>query len=108
MTPDRLFERTWALTLLNRAVGTLRERYYRKGRGILFDHIRHALPGSGRMLPYAEVGERTGLSEDAVKMEVSRLRKEIGPALLAELRPTVATEADAREELRHLLEALVD
>lgn len=108
LTPDRLFERAWALTLLARAVATLREKYSRKGREALFDYIRHALPGSGQMLPYAEVAARTGLSEDAVKMEVSRLRKEIGPALLAELRPTVASANDAREELRHLLESLID
>ncbi len=107
MTPDRLFERAWALTLLERAVTGLRERYVRKGREQLFDHIRHALPGNGRLLPYAEIAARTGLTEDAVKMEVSRLRKEIGPALLVELRPTVAGESDAREELKHLLESLL-
>lgn len=107
LTPDRLFERAWALTMLDRAVTTLRVKYAKKGREDLFELIRHALPGTGRMLPYAEVAIRTGLSEDAVKMEVSRLRREIGPALLAELRPTVATDTDAREELRHLLEALI-
>jgi RNA polymerase sigma-70 factor (ECF subfamily) len=107
MTPDRLFEKAWAATLLERAIQGLRERYVRKGRQELFDHIRHALPGTGRLLPYAEIASRLGLTEDAVKMEVSRLRKEIGPALLVELRPTVAGETDAREELKHLLEALV-
>lgn len=107
LTPDRLYERAWAMTLLERAVVGLRERYEKKGRAQLFDHIRHALPGTGRLLPYAEIAQLTGLSEDAVKMEVSRLRKEMGPALLMELRPTVAVDSDAREELRHLLEALM-
>ncbi len=107
LTPDRLFERTWALTLLGRAVNTLRKRYERKGRAELFELIRQALPGAGVLLPYAEIASRTAMTEDAVKMEVSRLRKEIGPALIEELRPTVAGESDAREELRYLLEALL-
>jgi len=59
------------------------------------------LPGAGSTQPYAEVAEKLGKSEDAVKMAVSRPRQESGKTLRARIARTVDGDAEADEELRH-------
>ena len=74
-TPDRVFERRWALALLNRVLLRLQEEYAQHGKADEFDQLKTFLPGKVAPLPYAEVASRLRISEGALKVSVHRLRK---------------------------------
>ena len=106
LTPERLYERSWALTLLDRALESLRQHYLDSGRQTLFEALKGFLPGERSAQPYAEIARQLDRSEDAVKMAVSRLRREYGERLVAEIQRTVDSPADVEAERRYLLAAL--
>jgi RNA polymerase sigma-70 factor (ECF subfamily) len=106
LTPDRLFERQWALTVIDQALKRLRERYARTRKESHFDELRIFLTGEHRPVPYSEIAVRLGLSEVAVKVAVHRLRKRFRDALRAEVAQTVATRREIDAELRSLHDAL--
>ena len=103
-TADRLFERRWALTLLDRVLAQLREEFASDGKPALFDALKGTLSGEAR--PYAEIARELGTSEGAIKTAVHRLRERYRTLIRAEVMQTVATPAEADAELRHLLAAL--
>ena len=103
LTPAKLYDRAWAFTLLDQTQEELRAVHERTGRAESFAALRGFLPGAGSTQPYAEVAEKLGKSEDAVKMAVSRLRQEFGKTLRARIARTVDGDAEADEELRHLM-----
>ena len=103
LTPEKLFDRVWAFTLLDQVQEELRAGYERGGRGELFAALRGFLPGADSTRPHAEVAAQIGKSEDAVKMAVSRLRQDFGKTLRARIARTVGGEAEVEEELRQLL-----
>ena len=100
--PDLLFDRQWALTLLDRAMTRLREEYLSTGRAKLFELLRGCLARDESALPYAEIAGRLSLTEAAVKMAVQRLRSRYRETLRAEIASTVASPEDIEEEIRHL------
>ena len=102
-TPEKVFERTWAITLLEQAIANLREEYVDKGIEDEFDEFRQFLPGANSPSPYSEVAQRLGKTEAAVKMAVSRFRKEFGVTLREEIRCTVSCSEELDSELRHLI-----
>jgi RNA polymerase sigma-70 factor (ECF subfamily) len=108
LTPERLYERTWALTLLERVVQLLGARYAETGRAQLFEELKPFLPGERSAGPAAGAAARLNRSEDAVKMAISRLRREYGELLTAELRRTVDDARDVEAERQHLLAILGD
>ncbi len=75
LTAERLFERRWALTLLGRVLERLGIEMVRAGKGPLFDRLRPALLGEGKVAPYRRVAEELTMTEDAVKMAALRLRR---------------------------------
>ena len=104
--PDRLFDRAWALALLERVLETLRREYAERGRGALFDEIEGAITPSGGIDAYKEVAARLGTTEGAIKIAVHRLRADYGAALRAEIADTLS-EPDAIDgELDALFRAL--
>jgi len=105
LTPEQLYERSWALTLLGRVHEKLRQRYQQGGRGALFQALEGGLPGPARSRPGAEVARALGMSEESVRVAVHRLRKEFGQLLREEVRRTVSTAAEVDDELRELLAA---
>jgi len=105
LTPEQLYERSWALTLLGRAHEALRRRYDDDGRGALFAALEGALPGPAPIQPGAELARSLGKSEEAVRVAVHRLRKEFGQLLREEVRRTVSTADEVDAELRELLAA---
>jgi len=106
-TPETIYERRWALTLLDETLGRLRMEHDASGRGDLFDALRGTLgTGGGAEEPYAALGKRLAMSEGAVKVAVHRLRKRYREVLRALIAETVAEPADVDDEIRHLLEAL--
>jgi RNA polymerase sigma factor (sigma-70 family) len=105
LTPDRVYERRWALTLIDAAMARLRDEYEARGRGDLFAELAGLISGE-RDEAYAGVAGRLGMSEGAVKVAVHRLRKRCRELLRDEVAQTVAGEADVDDELRHLLDAV--
>jgi len=106
LTPEKIYERAWAMTLLNRALESLRAKYAGNGAEGLFDELKRFLPGALNACPYAEVAGRLDKSEGAVKMAVSRLRREYGATLRDEIKRTVSSPEELQEELHYLLTVL--
>src|SRR5690606_29056643 len=105
-TPERLFERRWALTLLDLVLDRLREEYCANGKPELFDELKQFLPGGTAEAAYLDVGKRLGMNESAVKTAVHRLRRRYRKLLEAEIARTVDGPEEVEDELRELLAAL--
>lgn len=105
-TPEQAFEKHWALALLAAVLNRLREDYARDGKSALFEVLEPCLVGKRETLPYATLAAQVGTSEAAVKMAVSRLRERYRARLKEEIGHTVASAAEAEEELRHLFRVL--
>ena len=105
-TPEQLFERRWALTLLNIVVNRLQGEYEAEGRGKLFAQLHPCLVGERTALPYAELAAQAGVSEGTIKAAVHRLRQRYRQLLRAEITNTVGHSAEVEDELRHLLAVL--
>lgn len=104
-TPERLFQRRWALALLEQALGRLRGEYEATHKQALFEALKGHLSGEGTKA-YAELARELGLTESAVKTAAHRLRKRYAELLRQQVRETVASEADVDDEVRALFEAL--
>jgi RNA polymerase sigma factor (sigma-70 family) len=103
LTPDRQFERQWALTLLDQVLDALREEYEAEGKSELFDELKVVIIGQpGR---YAELAVRLRRSEGAIKVAVHRLRRRYRELMRARIAATVG-EGDVDDELIHLLAVL--
>lgn len=106
LSADRLFERRWALTLLEQVLSRLRDEQAAAGRLEAFEELKEFLLTGGRGTPYQEVGTRLGLSEGAVKVAVHRLRQRYRVLLEEAIENTVASPGEVEEERRFLLEVL--
>jgi RNA polymerase sigma factor (sigma-70 family) len=105
-TPERLFERRWALTLLDSALARLREEHERAGREALFEALRGTLVAGGPEAPWAEVGARLAMTEGAVKVAAHRLRRRYREVLRQAIAETVADPSEVDDEIRHLMGSL--
>jgi len=105
-TPERLFERRWALTLLDRVLTRLSKEYETKGKRAVFDELQGCLTGSSDLLPYAQLAARLGTTEGAAKVAVHRLRRRYRGVLRDEIAQTVADPAEIDGEIRRLFSAL--
>jgi len=105
-TPEKIFDREWALTLLSRVTGHLQASFAREGRETDFDRLKQFLPGNEKELSYAEAARLLGASEGAARVAVHRLRRRYRELLRAEIAHTVADPDDIESEIRYLLEAL--
>ncbi len=102
LAPDLLFDRQWAMTLLENTMSRLHEEYVESGRASLFEYLRDCLAKDETALPYAEIAQRLNLTEAAVKMAVQRLRRRYRDILRQQIAQTVATSEEVEEELREL------
>jgi len=103
---DKVFERRWALALLDQVLRRLREEYVRLGKEELFEQLKPVLTETSRAVRYADIAVRLGSSEGAVKVAVHRLRRRYRELLRAEIAETVASEAEIDDEIRSLFAAL--
>jgi RNA polymerase sigma-70 factor (ECF subfamily) len=101
---DHLFDRRWALDLLERARVRLREHYQASEKGRRFELLESYLPGEQPIATQAEIGCQLGLNENAVKQEVHRMKKLFAELLRGEVAQTVAQPEDVDEELRYLID----
>lgn len=105
-TPENIFERNWALALLNEVFQRLQREHATAGKVELFERLKFCLTGERSSIAYAELAAGLHLSESAVKVTVHRLRQRYRELLRAEVANTVATEAEVQEELRYLVRVL--
>ena len=105
-TPETLYERRWALTVLERVIATVQSKWQEAGRGAEFDVLKASLLGEGPSGGYAAAAHELGSTEGAVKVAVYRLRKTFRTELRAAIAETVSDPADVEEELRYLERAL--
>ena len=103
LTPERHFERQWAMTLLDQVLTMLREEYHTEGKGDLFEELKTVL--TGQPGAYAAIAIRLRLSEGAIKVAVHRLRRRYRELIRARIGETVGAD-DVEDELRHLVAVL--
>jgi RNA polymerase sigma-70 factor (ECF subfamily) len=100
-TPETVFERHWAFTVLDHTMNRLREEYASTGKTDLFDLLKETL-SSQKQTPRAELAARCGTSVGAVDVAVHRLRRRYGELLREEIANTVSEPGEIEEEIRHL------
>ena len=108
LTAERLYERRWALTLLDRVLGQLAAEYEANGQAALFDALRDSLVRPRGTTPYRQIAAELERTEGAVKTAVHRLRRRYRKLLIAEISHTVAPGEDAQDEIRMLFTAISD
>lgn len=104
--PDAAFDRQWALTVLARALATLEAELRDSGKGLQFDTLKPWLTADADATPQSEAATKLGISDDAVKVAIHRLRKRFRDAVKAEIAQTVSDLGNVREELDALMAAL--
>lgn len=105
-TPEQEFERQWALTVLDRVLGRVREEYATRDQAAMFDALKPSLIGDREALPYRQLAAALDMTEGHVKVAVHRLRQRYRRRLLEEIAQTVACADEAESELRHLFRVL--
>jgi RNA polymerase sigma-70 factor (ECF subfamily) len=104
-TPERIFERRWALSVLDRVLERLRDEFVQHGRAEHFERMKVFLLGQSDA-PYAELAREMNTSEGALKVAIHRLRKRYRDVFRQEIADTVADPADVESELRYLAAVL--
>lgn len=105
-TPERVFDRMWAVTLLDRVVAQLREHATQGGRQLHFEQLKVYLTGEDAEVSYAEAATALGISQGAVKVAVHRLRRKFRDLLREEIEQTVSSPDEVESEMRHLWSAV--
>jgi RNA polymerase sigma-70 factor (ECF subfamily) len=106
VTPETLFDRRWALSLIERVSAKQREHYIANGKGEQFEKLSIFLNRNTDDPRYAEMAAATGLSAGALRMSVHRMRRKYRELLRAEIAETVATPEEIDDEIRFLLSTL--
>jgi RNA polymerase sigma-70 factor (ECF subfamily) len=108
-TPEKLFERRWAMRILEQALERLQADYVRSGQLPLFEEMRRVILQRDKDMTYADLGQRLGMSETYFKVSVFRIRKRFRQhvrAVVADTLPESATTPEVEAELEHLLSIL--
>ncbi|HEY7515677.1 MAG TPA: sigma-70 family RNA polymerase sigma factor [Vicinamibacteria bacterium] len=103
LTPEEIFERRWALTVLARALGRLREEQAEANRAKEFERLEGFLSGQGEGISYREAAGELETSESALRTTVHRLRRRFASLLREEVEGTVSSPQQVDDELKHLL-----
>lgn len=106
LSADQLYDRRWALDLIDRARARVREHYVATNKQLRFELLQAFLPGDEPSRSQADIGRELGLNENAVKQEVFRLKKLFGEFLRSEVAETVANADEVDEELRYLIDVV--
>jgi len=106
LSPEKLFERSWALTVLQQVMARLQDEMCSTGKQKLFEHLKAYLTGDIASVSYSQMADRLDMTEGAVKVAVHRLRKRYRQLLREEIAQTVSSEDQIQQEIRDLLTAL--
>ena len=105
LTAEKVYQRNWALSVLNQALQAVCQQYEQSDKTELFEALKMYL-GEGVPVPYREVAEQLGMREGAVKVAVHRLRTRYGEQLRLQIARTIDDTRDVDSELSSLFEAL--
>ncbi len=105
-TPETLFERGWALSLLNDVLQRLEDEYRRDGKAAWMEAMRPALTAERDAIDYADIAGKLQMSEDTARVAVHRLRRHYRRLIQEEVAHTVAAPNEVKEEMRHLFQVL--
>ena len=106
LSPDQLFERSWAQTVVHQALQRLAREYSASGKSLLFEKLKDVQPGEHGPLSYAQLGSEIGMTEVAIKSAVHRLRRRHREILREEIAQTVIRPEDVDDEIRYLIALL--
>jgi RNA polymerase sigma-70 factor (ECF subfamily) len=106
LSPDRVYERQWAFTLVDRAMRHLREAYCSEGNQREFEALKPCLTADRGEIAYADLASGLGMSEGAARVAVHRMRKRFRTVFREEVAQTVAAADDIDDEVRYLMGAL--
>lgn len=108
VTPEKLFERSWALNVLEQAMDRLQDEWEKSGKSTQFDALKPYLTPGKESTTYREIAQSRDMTEGAVKVAVHRLKRAYRAQLRAVIAETVSTEDDIEEEIRDLFGAFGD
>jgi RNA polymerase sigma factor (sigma-70 family) len=106
LSADKIFERRWALTLLDQVLTRLQQEYRAAGNAALFEQLKELLTDDPGRASQADIAANLGMSENAVKQAFHRLRQRYRELLHEEIAHTVAVPGDIEDELRHFISVL--
>jgi RNA polymerase sigma factor (sigma-70 family) len=106
LTAEKLYDRRWALALLDRVLERLREEFTAVGKAAIFDKLKDSLMAEKGEIPHSEAAAALGMSEGALRVAVYRLRGRFRELFREEVARTVGSDGEIDEEIRHLLTAL--
>ena len=106
LTAEKLFEKRWALTVLETSLAALQQQYQQAGKSELFDALVPFMAAQSDSPTYAEIAQQLDMTESAVRMAVSRMRRRYREAIRAEVGRTLDDSDDVDQEIQNLFSAL--
>ena len=106
VTAEMIYERRWALTVLEHVLSRLKDEYQTAGNAALFDLLKQLLPDEPGSPSQADIATQLGMTENAIRQPFYRFRQRYQSLLREEIAHTVATPGDIEDELRHLIAVL--
>jgi RNA polymerase sigma-70 factor (ECF subfamily) len=106
LTAERIYERRWALTLMEQVLGRLKDEYCTAGTAVLFDSLKQLLPDEPGAPSRTEIASQLGITDNALRQALHRFRQRYQLLLREEISHTVAIASDVEDELRHLITVL--
>jgi RNA polymerase sigma-70 factor (ECF subfamily) len=106
LSPDKLYDRAWAMILLERVIIRLRDEHVAEGKAAQYEQLKPFLMTAKSELPYLEAATALNMNEGAVRVAVHRLRRRYRQLLREEIAQTLANPAQAEEEMQALFSAL--
>jgi RNA polymerase sigma factor (sigma-70 family) len=106
LSADRIYERRWALTLMEQVLRRLRDEYVMAGNAELFNLLKQLLPDEPGAPSRAEIALQLGMTDNALRQSFHRFRQRYQLLLREEISHTVAVASDIEDELRHLIRVL--
>jgi RNA polymerase sigma-70 factor (ECF subfamily) len=108
LSPDKLYDRAWAVTMLERVITRLRDENNADGKAKIYDQLKTFLMIGKSEIPYAQAAAALELSEGAVRVAIHRLRRRYRELLREEIAQTLSDPAQAEEEMQALFCALAE
>lgn len=106
LAPDQIYERQWAMSLLDQALNGLRAEYTVAGRTAEFEQLKTFLTAERGSIPYAEIAKHLQTSEGAARVAVHRLRKRFRETFRTAVADTVGKTEEVDDELRYVVKLL--
>jgi RNA polymerase sigma-70 factor (ECF subfamily) len=106
LSADRLYERRWALTIMEQVLGRLKNEYCAGGNAVLFDSLKQLLPDEPQAQSRTEIAMQLGMTDNALRQAFHRFRRRYQELLRQEISHTVAMASDIEDEVRYLISAL--